>query len=160
MPLKINYFKLLASVLLCLFAGVIGSVFTASSLENWYPLLEKPFFNPPSWLFAPVWTLLYILMGISLYIVWEKGLQDREVKIGLLIFGVQLALNTLWSFLFFGLRSPFYGFIEIIFLWIAILLTIVQFKKVSRTAAYLLVPYILWVSFAAILNYNLWMLNL
>lgn len=160
MPLKINYFKLLASVLLCLFAGVIGSVFTASSLENWYPLLEKPFFNPPSWLFGPVWTFLYILMGISLYIVWEKGLQDREVKIGLLIFGVQLALNTLWSFLFFGLRSPFYGFIEIIFLWIAILLTIVQFKKVSRTAAYLLVPYILWVSFAALLNYNLWMLNM
>ncbi|MGE5465471.1 MAG: TspO/MBR family protein [Syntrophothermus sp.] len=160
MPLKINYFKLLASVLLCLFAGVIGSVFTASSLENWYPLLEKPFFNPPSWLFGPVWTFLYILMGISLYIVWEKGLQDREVKIGVLIFGIQLALNTLWSFLFFGLRSPFYGFIEIIFLWIAILLTIVQFKKVSRTAAYLLVPYILWVSFAALLNYNLWVLNI
>ncbi len=99
-------------------------------------------------------------MGISLYIVWEKGLQHREVKTGLLIFGIQLALNTLWSFLFFGLRSPFYGFIEIIFLWIAILLTIVQFKKVSRAAAYLLVPYILWVSFAALLNYNLWMLNM
>jgi tryptophan-rich sensory protein len=157
---KINYFKLLASVLLCQFAGVIGSVFTASSLTDWYSLLEKPVFNPPSWVFFPVWTLLYTLMGISLYIVWEKGLHDRKVKIGLLIFGIQLVLNIFWSFLFFGLRSPYYGFVEIIFLWLAILLTIVQFRKISKTASYLLIPYILWVSFAALLNYNLWTLNM
>jgi translocator protein len=160
MAQKINYFKLLASVLLCQFAGAVGSVFTASSLANWYSLLEKPVFNPPSWVFFPVWTLLYTLMGISLYIVWDKGLHDREVKIGLLIFGIQLVLNSLWSFLFFGLRSPYYGFVEIIFLWLAIFLTIVQFRNISKTASYLLVPYILWVSFAALLNYYLWTLNM
>jgi benzodiazapine receptor len=157
---KINYFKLLASVLICQFAGIVGSVFTVSSLDNWYSLLEKPIFNPPSWVFFPVWTLLYTLMGISLYIVWEKGVHDRDVKIGLIFFGMQLILNTLWSFLFFGLRSPYYGLVEIVFLWLAIILTIVQFNKVSKIASYLLVPYILWVSFAALLNYYLWSLNI
>jgi tryptophan-rich sensory protein len=147
-------------VLLCQLAGATGSVFTVSSLTDWYSLLEKPVFNPPSWVFFPVWTLLYTLMGISLYIVWEKGLQNREVKIGLLIFGIQLILNVLWSFLFFGLRSPYYGFVGIIFLWLAILLTIVQFRNISKTASYLLIPYILWVSFAVLLNYNLWTLNM
>jgi len=160
MAQKINYFKLLASVLLCQFAGAVGSVFTASSLNNWYSLLEKPVFNPPSWVFFPVWTLLYLFMGISLYIVWDKGLQYREVKIGLFIFGIQLVLNSLWSFLFFGLKSPYYGFIGIIFLWLAIVLTIFQFRKISKAASYLLVPYIIWVSFAALLNYNLWILNM
>lgn len=157
---KINYFKLLASVLLCQFAGAVGSVFTASSLTDWYSLLEKPVFNPPSWVFFPVWTLLYTLMGISLYIVWEKGLNDRGVKIGLLIFGIQLVLNVLWSFLFFGLRSPYYGLIGIIFLWLTILMTIFQFRNISKAASYLLIPYLVWVSFAALLNYNLWTLNM
>ncbi len=159
MSQKINFYKLLASILLCQLAGAIGAVFTASSLENWYLLLEKPAFNPPSWIFSPVWILLYTLMGISLYIVWEKGVQQRDVKIGLLIFGIQLGLNTLWSFLFFGLRSPYYAFIEIILLWFAILLTIIQFRRISKTASYLLIPYILWVSFAMLLNYYLWILN-
>ncbi len=159
MSSKINYFKLLASLFLCQFAGAVGSVFTASSLKDWYILLAKPVFNPPSWVFFPVWTLLYTLMGISLYIVWEKGLQNKEVRIGLIIFGIQLFLNSLWSFLFFGLRTPYYAFIEIIFLWITILLTIFQFRKISKTASYLLVPYILWVSFASLLNYYLWILN-
>ncbi|OEU42547.1 TspO protein [Methanosarcina sp. Ant1] len=159
MSSKINYFKLLVSLFLCQFAGAVGSVFTASSLKDWYILLAKPVFNPPSWVFFPVWTLLYTLMGISLYIVWEKGLQNKEVKIGLIIFGIQLFLNSLWSFLFFGLRTPYYAFIEIIFLWITILLTIFQFRKISKTASYLLVPYILWVSFASLLNYYLWILN-
>ncbi len=156
---NVNISKLLASILLCQLAGVIGSVFTASSLENWYLLLEKPYFNPPSWVFFPVWTTLYILMGISLYLVWEKGLQKPEVKKGILIFGIQLGLNSLWSFLFFGLKSPYYAFIEIILLWFAILLTILQFRKTSKTASYLLLPYIVWVSFAAVLNYYIWILN-
>ena len=160
MTQKINYFKLIASVLVCQFAGILGSVFTLSSIDNWYSLLEKPIFNPPSWVFFPVWTLLYTLMGISLYIVWEKGVHDREVKIGLIFFGMQLILNTLWSFLFFGLRSPYYGLVEIVFLWLAIILTIVQFNKVSKMASLLLVPYILWVSFAALLNYYLWSMNI
>jgi tryptophan-rich sensory protein len=156
---NVNISKLLASILLCQLAGVIGSVFTASSLENWYILLEKPSFNPPSWVFFPVWTTLYTLMGISLYLVWEKGLQKPEVKKGILIFGIQLGLNSLWSFLFFGLKSPYYAFIEIILLWFAILLTILQFRKISKTASYLLLPYIVWVSFAAVLNYYIWILN-
>ncbi len=103
---KANSFKLLASVLLCQLAGAIGSAFTASSLENWFILLERPTFSPPSWIFFPVWFTLYALMGISFYIVWEKGLQQLEVKIGLLIFGIQLGLNSLWPVLFFGLNSP------------------------------------------------------
>ena len=159
MSQKINLFKLLTSVLLCQLAGAVGSVFTASSIENWFSLLEKPVFSPSSWIFFPVWVVLYTLMGISLYIVWGKGVQQREVKIGLLIFGLQLGINILWSVLFFGLKSPYYAFIEIIFLWLAILLTIFQFRTISKTASYLLLPYIIWVSFAALLNYYLWILN-
>lgn len=154
-----NISKLLASVLLCQLAGVIGSIFTSSSLEDWYFLLEKPPFNPPSWIFFPVWTVLYTLMGISLYLVLEKGLQNSEVKKGVLMFSFQLGLNSLWSFLFFGLKSPYYAFVEIIFLWIVIFLTILQFRTISKTASYLLIPYIVWVSFAALLNYYLWILN-
>jgi len=156
---KINFFKLLVSILLCQFVGAIDSVFTATSLENWYPLLQKPTFSPPSWLFFPVWVTLFTLMGISFYLVWEKGLQKEGVKVAMLIFCVQLILNALWSFIFFGLQSPYYAFIEIILLWLAIFLTIVKFMKISKTASYLLLPYILWVSFAMLLNYYLWILN-
>ena len=156
---KVNSFRLLASVLLCQFAGAIGSSFYGFFSRNWYLFLEKPVFNPPSWIFFPVWITLYTLMGISFYLVWEKGLQQQEVKKGLLIFGIQLGLNSLWSFLFFGLKSPYYAFVEIIFLWLAVLLTIFQFRKVSKVASYLLLPYILWISFAALLNYYIWILN-
>jgi tryptophan-rich sensory protein len=156
---KVSFSKLLASVALCLGTGIVGSVFTASSVASWYVLLEKPVFSPPAWVFSPVWTVLYILMGISLYLVWEKGLQQPGVKAGMFIFGIQLFLNLLWSLLFFGLRSPYYAFIEIVLLWFAILLTILQFRKISKTASYLLVPYILWVSFASLLNYYIWILN-
>jgi tryptophan-rich sensory protein len=156
---NVNFSKLVVSIVLCLATGIIGAVFTASSVENWYILLQKPAFSPPSWVFSPVWTILYILMGISLYIVWDKGLQYPRVKNGMIIFGIQLFLNLLWSLLFFGLRSPYYALIEIILLWFAILLTILQFRKISRTASYLLIPYILWVSFATVLNYYIWVLN-
>jgi translocator protein len=156
---KVNFFKLFTSILLCQLAGAIGSVFTASSLENWYLLLEKPAFTPPSWVFFPAWVTLYTLMGISLYLVWEKGLQKQEVKTAMFIFGVQLGLNALWSFIFFGLRSPYYAFVEIILLWLAIFLTILKFRPISKIASYLLLPYILWVSFAMLLNYNIWILN-
>lgn len=156
---KNSVFRLLASVIICQFAGVIGSVFTASSLESWYFLLERPPFSPPSWVFFPVWTILYTLMGVSLYLVWEQGLQQKEVKTGVFLFGLQLGLNTLWSFLFFGLKSPYYAFLEILMLWAAILLTMIQFWKVSKAASLLLIPYILWVSFAALLNYQIWVLN-
>lgn len=154
-----NILKLVTSIFICLFTGFIGSIFTSPSIPTWYATLTKPSFNPPSWIFAPVWITLFVLIGISLYMVWNKGLQDKKVKISLFIFGVQLVLNVLWSFLFFGLHSPFYAFLEIIILWIAIVLTIVNFFKASRTAGLLLLPYIFWVSFAAILNFSIWRLN-
>jgi tryptophan-rich sensory protein len=156
---KINYFKLISSIIVCQLAGIIGSFFTISSVNSWYTTLNQPFFNPPSWIFGPVWTILYLLMGISLYIVWNKGINTKVKKIATYIFGFQLALNSLWSILFFGLQSPLFAFIEIIFLWIAILFSIIYFYKISRTAAYLLIPYIIWVSFAALLNISYVILN-
>ncbi len=157
--MKINYIRLVVSVVVCLLAGFIGSFFTSSSIPTWYAGVSKPAFNPPNWVFAPVWTALFILMGISLYLVWNKGLQVNAVKIAVAVFAIQLILNVLWSVLFFGLKSPLYAFIEIIILWLSILFTIVLFFRISRTAGYLLVPYILWVSFAALLNFSIWRLN-
>jgi benzodiazapine receptor len=151
--------KMMASITICLFAGFLGSYFTAPAIPDWYALLIKPSFAPPNWVFFPVWTTLFVMMGISAYLVWRKGLDEKIVKTALVIFGVQLVLNVLWSAVFFGLRSPLAGLIEIIFLWISILFTILNFTKVSRTAAYLLIPYILWVSFAAIVNFSIWRLN-
>lgn len=148
--------KLTVSIAIPLLAGAIGSVFTAKSVSTWYATLAKPAINPPNWLFGPVWTALYIMMGIALYIVWEA---KREKRKAFTLFGTQLALNAFWSILFFGMRQPFYAFIEIIALWAAILMTIISFYKVKRTAAYLLLPYILWVSYAAVLNYFLFALN-
>jgi tryptophan-rich sensory protein len=151
--------KLIFSIFICLFAGFIGSFFTTPAIPTWYAMLQKPSFAPPNWVFFPVWTALFIMMGISLFLVWKKGLEDKTVKTAIYIFAGQLVLNALWSFAFFGLRSPLLGLMEIIILWMAILATIVTFKKLSRTAAYLLIPYILWVSFAAFLNYMIWRLN-
>jgi len=157
---KTNFIKLIAAILVCMLAGAIGSIFTAPAINTWYASIRKPWFNPPNWLFAPVWTTLFFLMGISLYIVWGKGLEKKEVKLAVSVFGIQLALNILWSFLFFGLQSPFLAFVEIVLLWLAILATMMLFYKVSKNASLLLVPYLLWVSFAAFLNYNVLMLNL
>ncbi len=157
--MRINYIRLAVSLVVCLGAGFIGSFFTSSSIPTWYAGIDKPAFNPPNWVFAPVWTALFILMGISLYLIWDKGLQSNNVKIAMAVFAIQLILNVLWSVLFFGMKSPFYAFIEIIILWIAILATIILFFSISRPAGYLLVPYILWVSFAALLNFSIWRLN-
>jgi len=154
-----NIPKLAASIMFCLFAGLVGSFFTSPAIPGWFATLVKPAFSPPNWIFAPVWTILFVLMGISMYLVWNKGLQNSDVRISLFIFDIQLVLNVLWSFLFFGLRSPFYAFVEIIILWVVIAFTIQNFLKISRTAGLLLVPYILWVSFAAILNFYIWNLN-
>ncbi|MFH1637881.1 MAG: TspO/MBR family protein [Candidatus Woesearchaeota archaeon] len=147
-------------VLIPLIVGSIGSLFSKSSLKTWYTSLVKPFFNPPNWIFGPVWTFLYILMGVSAYIVCSKGWKKTKVKIALGVFFFQLLLNMAWSILFFGLQSPLLAFIEIILLWGAILATIILFYRVSKTAAYLLLPYILWVSFAVVLNFSLLILNL
>ena len=156
---KTKALKLAVSIIACLLAGFIGGIFTSSSVSTWYETLNKPSFSPPNWVFGPVWTLLYILMGISFYIVWLKSFKEKEVKKAAAIFAVQLLLNMLWSILFFGLKSPLAAFIEVVLLWLAICLTILQFSKISKPAAYLLVPYILWVSFASVLNLAIVLLN-
>jgi tryptophan-rich sensory protein len=155
-----NVVKFIVAILVCQIAGLIGSVFTAPSIPEWYANLQKPFFSPPNWVFAPAWITLYILMGVSLYLVWRKGWHRKGVRTGLLLFGIQLVLNAAWSIIFFGLQNPLLAFVEIIVLWLAIVLTIHQFWRIKKPAAYLLIPYILWVSFAAALNFFIWRLNL
>jgi translocator protein len=154
-----SFLKLALCIALSQAAGLIGSFFTVSAIDSWYKTLARPEFAPPNWVFAPIWTTLYFLMGIAAFLVWQKGLEKKEVKIALSIFGIQLILNALWSIIFFGLQSPGWAFVEIIFLWIAIGATIVTFAKISKAAAWFLVPYILWVSFAAYLNFMIFWLN-
>jgi len=154
-----NFFKLVIAIVISELAGIVGSVFTVSAIPTWYATLQKPSFSPPNWIFGPAWTTLYFLMGIAAFLVWKKGLERKDVKIALGVFGGQLVLNALWSIIFFGLHNPFWAFIEIIVLWLAILATMFAFYKISRPAAYLLLPYILWVSFAAVLNFSIMILN-
>lgn len=151
--------KFITTVVVCQLAGFIGSLFTTPSIPTWYAGLQKPGFTPPNWVFSPAWITLYLLMGVAAFLVWDKGLRVRGVKTALIFFGVQLLLNVLWSVLFFGYSSPFLAFIEIIALWFAIAVTILTFSRVSKAAAYLLVPYILWVSLAAALNVAILKLN-
>jgi len=152
-------FTFLASILVCQGAGVLGSVFTTPAISTWYAGLKKPPFNPPDWVFAPVWTTLFLLMGISLYLVWSKETPGKSKKAAVAAFAIQLALNSLWSFLFFGLHAPLLGLLDIVVLWSFILLTLLLFYHLSRPAAFLLLPYLLWVSFATALNYALFALN-
>ena len=152
-------FKLIVSVVACQLAGVIGSVFTTPAIPTWYAALAKPPFTPPSWLFAPAWITLYVLMGISASLVWRVGLDQKQVRTALILFLVQLVLNALWSVAFFGLQSPLGGIIVIVLLWAAILLTILKFFRISTVAGALLVPYIAWVTFAATLNAYIYVLN-
>ncbi len=151
--------KLVIALVSAQMAGLVGSLFTVPSIPTWYAGLAKPDFAPPNWIFAPVWTTLFLLMGIALFLVWRKGSEKKGVKIGLVLFVIQLALNVLWSTIFFGLRNPGGALVEIVFLWFAILATMIAFKKVSRPAGLLLLPYLLWVMFAAYLNYAIWRLN-
>jgi translocator protein len=154
-----DWLKLVISLAVCLSAGLIGSIFTRDAISIWFIYLQKPAFSPPNWLFAPAWTILYILMGIALYLVWRKGFDQSLVRESIIIFVVQLILNAGWSFAFFGLRSPLAGLIVIILLWIAIVLTIIKFYGVSKPAAYILIPYIAWVSFATALNTAIYLMN-
>jgi len=150
--------KLGISIVLCQLVGFLGSLFTTPAIPTWYKTLRKPFFTPPNWIFSPVWISLFILMGISLFMVWRR--QDHpRFKTALIFFFVQLILNVFWSAAFFGLRSPLLGLIDIVLLWVAILLTIKHCLRVQRMAGLLLLPYILWVSFAVALNFSLWILN-
>lgn len=151
--------RLIAAVAVCQMAAILGSIFTTPAIPTWYAGLRKPDLAPPNWVFAPVWTILYLLMGISLFFILNVGPERRPVREPVVIFGVQLALNILWSYLFFGMQSPLLGLIGIVALWVMIVLTIVSFFKVSKLAALLLVPYLIWVGFASYLNYALLILN-
>lgn len=157
--LKKRFIKILISIVICVAVGAFAAMYTQSTVNTWYPTLNKPFFNPPNWLFAPVWTFLYILMGIALGIVWSKGFYDKRVRTALYFFALQLILNAGWSVLFFGLKQPFWALVEIIALFIVLLFTYRRFKVVDKRAAYLLIPYIAWVAFATALNFEIWRLN-
>lgn len=147
-----DFSKLIISVVVCELVGLFSTPFTIASIPTWYAGLVKPSFSPPNWIFAPVWIILYFLMGVSVYLIWRKGIQNKEIKIAIYYFLAQLLLNFLWSFIFFGLRLPFIAFIDIAALLVAIVLAMLKFSKISKAALYLLAPYLLWVSFAAILN--------
>ncbi|MBW8242190.1 tryptophan-rich sensory protein [Muricauda oceani] len=157
MKKRIIYITL--SVLVCLAIGFLASIATQSSVNDWYVTLDKPSFTPPNYLFAPVWTALYIMMGVAAGIVWSKGYHHIWVKTALYHFAFQLLLNALWSIVFFGLKNPLGGMIVILALLTMIILTIKWFKVISKTAALLMIPYLLWVAFASALNYKIWELN-
>lgn len=146
-------------IIICELAGIIGSAFSFSAIPTWYAALQKPRLNPPAWVFGPVWTTLFALMGIAVFLVLKRGWSQRKVKTALVVFGAQLIANTLWSIIFFGFHAPFAALIDILFLWILIAITIVLFYHQSKLAAVLLVPYLCWVSFATYLNYMIYQLN-
>jgi tryptophan-rich sensory protein len=156
---KIHWTQLVLSIFACELAGIIGSAFTFPEITTWYAGLTKPWFNPPNWVFGPVWTLLYALMGIALYIVWTKKAEKKGNDMAYTAFGAQLALNTIWSIVFFGMHQLFGALIVIGLMWITILATIVLFRRIDSNAALLLAPYLLWVSFASALNFAVWQLN-
>lgn len=151
-----KFWQFIVCLLICEGAGGVGAIFTTPAIASWYATLTKPSFSPPNWLFGPAWTILFLLMAISLYLIWQS---KENKKAALWVFAIQLALNILWSVIFFGQQQPFIAFIEIIILWLAILMNIIYFYRVNKTAGLLLVPYILWVSFASVLNYVVWQLN-
>ncbi len=154
-----NFLKLIGSIVLCELVGIISTPFTIASIPTWYRTLNKPFFSPPNWVFGPVWTILYALMGVSLYLVRKRGIKNKKTRTAILYFMIQLTLNFLWSLIFFGLHSPVWAFVTIVFLWITILILMMKFYPLSKTAAYLLIPYIIWVSFASLLNLSIVVLN-
>ena len=151
--------RLICSVSVCLLTGFLGSFATRNSTTTWYAQLSRPSFTPPDWTFGVVWPVLYVMMGISAFLIWNMGIDKQQVKVALSVFSLQLILNGLWTPLFFGLHLIGLALVEIIMMWAAILLTILTFWRVSKPAALLLLPYILWVSFAVVLNASLFLLN-
>ena len=152
-----NPIKLLVSLLLPQIAGGLGAFFTLSSVQTWYLTLNKPSWNPPSWLFGPVWTTLYVLMGIACFLIWKSNHPLK--KQALILYFVQLFLNLLWSPAFFGAQNPLLGVLVIVPLWACILFCILTFRQINIWAALLLISYLLWVSFATVLNATIWYLN-
>jgi len=154
-----DFLKLAVSIGSPFLAGFVGSIFTVSAIPLWYQDLLKPSLNPPAWVFGPVWTILFVLMGISAFLVWRAGWQKREVRVALGLFGIQLVFNAFWSVIFFGLKSPGWAFADIIVLLFFVIWTAIAFFKISKTAGYIFLPYILWISFATYLNLSIWVLN-
>lgn len=154
-----RYVKLIVSLALPQIAGAIGAVLMGNAVSGWYAGLEKPLLNPPSWVFGPAWIILYLLMGVSSYLVWLKVAQNSSARKAMIVYWAHLAVNAAWTPIFFGLKSPGWAFLDIVILWLMIVSLIILFYKVSKPAAYMLAPYILWVSFAAYLNYAIWILN-
>ena len=152
--------RILTVVVTCLVIGYFSGMVTRSAIVTWYPTLVKPSFNPPNWIFAPVWSMLYIMMGVAAGLVWNRIEFEKDlVKKALILFAIQLALNALWSYLFFGLKNPMLAGIEIVLLWLMIFETYSKFVKINKIAGYLFIPYLLWVSFAMVLNGSIWWLN-
>ncbi|MEN2399801.1 TspO/MBR family protein [Flavobacterium sp. MC2016-06] len=152
--------RIVIALAVCLSVGYSASVITRPSITTWYVDLIKPSFNPPNWVFMPAWTLLYILMAVAAGLVWDKiKEQNQEVKTALGFFLIQLTLNAIWSYVFFGLKNPLLALIEIALLELMIYETYLKFTKINKTAGYLLIPYMAWVAFAAILNASIWLLN-
>ena len=156
---KINIRRLIISLILPQLAGLVGSFFTVPVISSWYLNLEKPSFSPPNWIFGPAWVTFYLLMGISTYLVWQKIDENQKAKKSLWFFWIHLIFNASWSLMFFGLKSPGLGLINIIIIWLLIIVLIIKFWKINRWSSYLLIPYLAWVSFASLLNYFIWILN-
>jgi len=154
-----NYKRLIVCLALPQLAGLVGSVFTTSAIPTWYADLVKPSFSPPNWIFGPAWVLLYILMGISVYLIWQRIEENKKARRMMWLFWIHLFFNAIWSIIFFGLQNPGLAFINIIIIWLFIIALIIKFWKINRWATYLLIPYLLWVSFASVLNYFIWYLN-
>ncbi|KAF2516003.1 TspO/MBR family protein [Flavobacterium foetidum] len=155
-----KFVKIAIALVICLTVGYSASLVTRPSIETWYVTLEKPVFNPPNWIFMPVWTVLYICMAVAAALVWDKIKEQTEkVKTALLFFLIQLTLNAIWSYLFFGLKNPMLALIEIILLWLMIYETYLKFIKINKISGYLLIPYLFWVAFATVLNASIWWLN-
>jgi len=155
---KTKFFKLLVSLILPVGLGSLAGIFTAKAIPEWFDTLAKPSFNPPSYLFGPVWTVLYILMGISLFLIWNTPKTERRQK-ALTVFGLQLFFNFWWSILFFSFHTIFLSVIDILLMWLLIIYMIILFKRIKPIAAYLQIPYLLWVTFATVLNISIWYLN-
>lgn len=158
MKLNNSWLVLVGAVALNFVVAAAGAAATAQSVRSWYPTLTKPAWNPPAWLFGPVWTILYAVMGIAAWLVWRR-VGFNGGKVALTLYAVQLALNAAWSPLFFGLRNPLAGLVDIVFLWVAIVVTTILFWRLTPLAGWLFMPYLLWVTFATALNFTLWRLN-
>lgn len=157
--MKRKIVQFIISLILCQGAGLIGTVFTVGAIQNWYVYLNKPGFSPPNWIFGPVWTVLYTLMAVALFAVWQTGLNNRRTKIAFWIFIIHLGVNALWSILFFGLRNPAMALIDITMLWILVAVSMFLFYKIRKATLWLLLPYLVWVTFAIFLNFYIWKLN-